>query len=217
VDKSQVRLASLAGLAAGATGILCLVLPFTAGISPLAGLRLAFGLEGDTLTLISITAPALLAIPIAAWQVRRIYVPVPAPLEMALAYALAGACLLLIIPASVFVIGDGGLDSVLRRFAALAVCWFAVIGVVGLLIRNRARSVPPGIGAEVFLLLAYLPNALLCLVLFAYWEFVFGPTWMWDSGAWLMIVTCVLLVTSALLRLRGLDAPGRVDCGHSIH
>jgi len=210
-------LCRLPGLAAGASGILCLVLPFTAGISPLEGLILAFDLEGDTLTLISITAPPLLAVPIAAWEIRRIFAPVPTTREMALAYVLATVCMLLIVPAGVFAIADGDQGLVPSRLSALAASWFAVVGNVGLLLWNRARAVLRGTRAEVFLLLAYLPNALFCLITFAYWEFIFGPTWMWDIGAWLMIVTCLLLVTRAILLLSGPDVPQRVESGHSMH
>ena len=82
--------------------------------------------------------------------------------------------------------GEQAADAV--RVIALLVYWCSAAGNVSLLVRNRLRDVAPGVVAEVYLLLGYLPNALYALIFFSYgpW-FGFGPSWGWDAGACLTL------------------------------
>ena len=197
------------GIVAGIAGLFALVAPFTAGTSPIGGMLLAYQLDYDGMFLFSISAPALLAIPIAMWQVRRIFVPEPSALEITLAYLFATSAMLPVLGAS-FLAGLAwrGDDYPLYR-SALAVDWCAVIGNCILLIKNRRDEQAPGVSAEVFLLLGYIPNAMFILIFFSYWTFIFGPTWGWDFGAYVVLTTCVLYGAQAFLLLRR----GEADVG----
>lgn len=196
------RIAFVRG-AAAATGLLALVTPFTADISPAEGMLLALGVEGDALFLFAVSAPALVALPIAVWQVRRAFFGAATKIEVALAYLFSVMAMLPVLVVSSLAFSGGEQSGSLSGVSALTIYWVTVTANVGLFVRNRLKQVPPETCAETFLLLAYIPNALYALTVFSYWGLVFGPSWMWDVGAYIALTTCVVYVflASALLRL----------------
>ena len=195
------RIAFVRGVAAVA-GLIALVIPFTAAISPIEGMFLAVEIEGDGLFLFVVSAPAFLAIPIALWQIRRIFFGTATNTEVALAYLFSAVAMLPVLVVSYLAFSGGERDSSFLYFSALAVYWVAATLDVGLLVRNRLRRLPPEICAEVFLLLAYVPNSLFALIVFSYWGMVFGPSWMWDVGAYVVLATCVTYVVQASMVIR---------------
>jgi len=190
------------GLISGATGIIALFIPFTAGISPLDGVVSGLEVESDGLFIFSISAPSLLAIPIAAWQLRRIWFPDPEKLETLLACLFSTVSMLPVLMASSRAIAEMELRADLLGVCAVVVYWLAVIANIGLFVRNRIRGRPPGTTVEVFLLLGYVPNALFALIVFSYWGIVFGPHWMWDTGAYVVSATCIMYTAQAFWLLR---------------
>jgi len=190
-------------LAAGALGIAALFLPFASAVSPLEALQLSFELEGDGFFLFSISAPTLLAVPIALWQVRRLFVPAPSQREIALAYGFGTLAMLPVMSTSVLVLTEGGDAATPTSIAALALEWCAVLANLALLARNRkVRTHPTGIAAEAYLLLGYVPNALYALVFFSYWSFIFEPGWAWNIGAYVVLATCLACIAQTVSLLR---------------
>lgn len=191
----------LLGWVSAAAGVGALVTPFVGGVSPLNGM--GFGLRGEGIFLFAVSAAALLAVPIAVWQVRRTWVPVPGKLERALAYLFSSAAMSPVLIASAFTFTAPDPGASLMSILALAVAWCAVAGNLLVSYRSRVGGKPPAIRAEVFLLLGYLPNALYALIVFSYASlFSFGPSWLWDRGAYLVLVTCVLYTVQVVLLLR---------------
>lgn len=194
---------TLVAVGGSAAGLLALGLPFIGNISPIGALVLAHNLEGsDAPALLALAAPALLAIPIALWSAARIFVPTPRAFERRAAYLCASAAMLAIVPMTLLAFGAQVLEDFLG-IAALTLYWAAAVVNLGILARNRTRRLPPGVTAEVFLLLAYLPPALYALALFSFTEFFSSePYWVWRSGAYTVLATCVLYVAQASLRMR---------------
>lgn len=192
---------NLIGLLAGASGVVALVTPFFAGVTPLQAIRL--GLDGEGVFVFAIAGASHLAIPIAAWQVRRLVVPAPVRAEIVVAYLLSTVAMLPVLIVSVLALSGGEQAADAVRVIALLVYWCSAAGNVSLLVRNRLRDVAPGVVAEVYLLLGYLPNALYALIFFSYgpW-FGFGPSWGWDAGAYVVLTTCVLNAAQVVLLLR---------------
>jgi len=191
----------LIGLVAGTSGVVALVTPFFAGVTPLQALRL--GLDGEGVFVFAMAAASHLAIPIAAWQVRRLVVRSPVRAEILVAYLLSTVAMLPVLIVSVLALSGGEQAADAVRVIALLVYWCSAAGNVSLLVRNRLRDVAPGVVAEVYLLLGYLPNALYALIFFSYgpW-FGFGPSWGWDAGAYVVLTTCVLNAAQVVLLLR---------------
>jgi hypothetical protein len=194
---------------ASALGVVALWLPFIDQISPLDAIAMSPGLEGDELLLFSIATPALLAVPIALWNLARLVSPVPTAAERRGAYTLSTAAMALVLPISALTLAGGELLEPLP-VTALAAAWLAVLANVGLSVRNRASGIAAGIAAETYLLLGYLPGALYALILFSYAPFFSSePYWLWRSGAYAVLATCALYVTQAVLRLRRAAARNR--------
>ncbi len=191
----------LIGLVAGTSGVVALVTPFFAGVTPLQALRL--GLDGEGVFVFAMAAASHLAIPIAAWQVRRLVVRSPVRAEILVAYLLSTVAMLPVLIVSVLALSGGEQAADAVRVIALLVYWCSAAGNVSLLVRNRLRDVAPGVVAEIYLLLGYLPNALYALIFFSYgpW-FGFGPSWGWDVGAYVVLTTCVLNAAQVVLLLR---------------
>ena len=197
----------LIGLISGATGVLALFAPFSWDKSPVGAILFVLS-SGTDRDLLWIAPPALLAIPIAVWQVRRLVTPQPSHAETVIAYILSTISMLPVLIIS----GDylkHAQDIVISRLedviqiAALIVYWCAVVGNVSLLVRNRRHRVPAGVVAEAYLLLGYLPNALYALIAFS------SPWWDWDWGAYIVLATCALYVAQVLSLLRSGSSPSR--------
>jgi len=209
-------LMKLTAVAGSATGLIALGLPFIGDISPLGALELAHELgETDGPAVLALAAPALLAIPIALWNAARMIAPTPGALERRAAYVCASAAMFAIVPMIVLAVDAQVLEDFLG-VASLALYSAAVVANVGLLARNRARRLGPDVTAEVFLLLAYLPPALYALALFSFTEFFSSePYWVWRSGAYTVLATCVLYVAQASLRMREAAAQAQVPTSRS--
>lgn len=201
----------LMGLISGAVGVLALFTPFSWDESPVGAILFVLSSKTDT-GLLWIAPPALLAIPIAVWQVRRLVTPRPSQAETVIAYILSTISML-----PVLIISGKYLRYALHivtprledmiQIVALIVYWCAAAGNVSLLFKNRLHGVPACVVAEVYLLLGYLPNALYALIAFSYGSL--PPGWGWDWGAYIVLATCVLYAAQvlSLLRSRKLPAP----------
>jgi len=123
----------LIGLISGATGVLALFVPFSWDKSPVGAILFVLS-SGTDRDLLWLAPPALLAIPIAMWQVRRLVTPQPSHAETVIAYILSTISMLPVLIIS----GDylrhahdivtRGLESVLP-IAALIVYWCAAFGM----------------------------------------------------------------------------------------
>ena len=216
----------LMGLISGAAGVLALFVPFVPEISPVRAMLIGLSSTADR-DLLWIATPSLLAVPIAAWQVRRLVAPLPMRAESILAYILSTISMLPVFIVSIMIIKNAKLDSGqiedLIQIAALIAYWCAAAGNVILLVRNRRHGVAAGVVAEVYLLLGYLPHALYALIAFSYWGFIGEPSWNWDWGAYIVLAACVLYTTHVLSLLRSCKLPstptrpGRLSMGVICH
>ena len=202
----------LMGLISGATGLLALFAPFSLDISPVRAMLIALSSKGDRY-LLWIAGPSLLAIPIAAWQVRRLATPLPTRAETIVTYILSTISMLPALVVTVLVLAGKEQGANALMIAALIAYWCAVAGNVSLLVRNRLHRAAAGVVAEVYLLLGYLPHALYALIAFSYWSFMgfAPPIWSWNWGAYVVLATCILYVAQVLSLLRS----GRPASCHS--
>jgi len=197
--------ANLFGVVGAALAVIALALPFTGGADPL---RVSMA---DTFLLWqALAGSALLAIPIAGWQLRRLRSSPPWRFEIALAYVLSLAAM----APALYWSAWGAMEAWGRPeepifCAGLLASWglFACNGI--LLVRNIRHDVVPHVTAEVFLLGGYLPNALFALLLFypfygrtggpnlRQWFFFFG----WDIGAYVVLAACIAFVVRIVMLL----------------
>ncbi len=183
----MARRERVAALVLALPGVVAPFLSFTYHISPLKTI-----VEFGSGRLWVLGAPFFLAMPIAAWQVRRCAVGRLSPIEIALAYFFATAAMLPVLVGTAIALSDSELPPlVLVVLAGLG-------GVVGanvlLLVRNLVRRVPNQVTAEVFLLGGYMPNAVLCLL---------GLAHDWNVGAYVVLIACIAYLLTIILRLRG--------------
>lgn len=203
----------IVGVISGVLGLIAIVTPFYMHwLSPLFAIIFALrGSEGEeSIFIFSIAAPFLLAIPITVWQVRRVFVPSPTKVETVLAYILSTTAMLPVFILSVitFLGHSEYWQEITLSITALLVYWFGAIGNLVLLFKNRVSGRAPGVIAEVFLLLGYLPNALYALIGFSYGSIFWSdPMWLWGIGAYVVLTTCVLYAAQVVLLLRDGKAP----------
>lgn len=87
------------------------------------------------------------------------------------------------------------------KFTVLVVaCWLLLIANVLLILRNRWARLSREARAEAFLLGGYLPNAILCLVMFYPQEQLFSSGL--QVGAYLIAIVSTGYVVSIVLALR---------------
>lgn len=142
-------------------------------------------------------APFFLAVPIAAWQARRLVAGRLSAPEVACAYALATAAMLSTLVFTILpFLKESGPDPA-EVLAYMFPCWLLVAVNALLLARNLRQYLAPETPAEMFLLGAYLPNAVLCLTAFALgeWKHI-------GAGTPVTIVACIGYVVSIALALR---------------
>lgn len=151
-----------------------------------------------------LAAPSLLAIPIAIWQVRKLFAGHVTSFEFSAIYVLATAAMISVLGFTMLLLWEKGF-ALLRDIKIVAIiflpCWLLIIANLALLWRNHARSIVPDSRAEGLLLGAYLPNAVLSLLYFGFWD--------WSRlqvGAWIAAIACVAYVISIVLALRSDDA-----------
>jgi hypothetical protein len=183
-----------AALFLAAPGVLVLALPFASGLTPFDGLR-SFG---SILDVSPNAASAFLALPILAWQVRRFLSRPTTGVEIACALIIAAAAMLPVALETPFAFGqliDGRNflgRSPTRTALALASSW-TLIGVnVLLLVRANRCMASHELAAARFLVGAYLPNAVFCLVIF--------PDPPFQSGAIFGAVACVAYLSTMFLQ-----------------
>jgi len=202
------NLANLSGLVGAALGVIALVLPFTPNASPLAVLR-----PGTDLWAQELAGSALLSIPIAVWQLRRLRSSTPWTFEIVLAYVLSSAAMLPALGLSAqSAWGGWGQPEEAIWCAGLVACWGLAACNGALLVRNIRRHVVPHVIAEVFLLGGYLPNAVFALVLF--YPFYGGPGkdpdlirhvfifTGWSVGAYVVLAACIAFLVKVVVILK---------------
>lgn len=202
---------NLFGLAGAALGVIALALPFTGhlfeGVSPIEVLWH----DADSWAQM-LAGSALLSIPIAFWQLRRLSSSTPLPFEIALAYVSSTTAMLPVLALSTqYAWYSWGQPEQAISCGGLVACWGLATSSGILLVRNIRRRIGPHVTAEVFLLGGYLPNAVYALVLF--YPFYGGlekdPHGLrhlfistgWSVGAYVVLATCIALVVRIVVLL----------------
>lgn len=188
--------ARIAALLLALPGVVALFLPFTQDTSPLDEI-LSFG---QFFNFSQLAAPAFLAIPIVAWQTRRLFVQRLSVSEITAAYVLSTGAIVSVLAFTVLLLKDEP-DMPGFGAAAIGLCWALVVANALVLMRNLAKGVTREAAAEVFLLGGYLPNAVFCLILFGR-----GQWSRLEIGALFVLIACVGYVASIVLALRSEDA-----------
>lgn len=188
-------------MALSVPGLLVIVLPFVGSTSPLDVLRPPFGLGNALFPLWSLAAGSLLAIPITLWNVRSMFPVGPSVFEQVLAIILSAAAmspLCWTAPA----IWDASLDP--AEILLLQAIPIALVLInVAWLARSLLKKQPFRVAAERFMVLGYLPNAVLALLMFQ------GSL---ESGAAMAGIACACYLGMAVL-LSADRMPGREDVG----
>jgi hypothetical protein len=175
---------------AGATGIAALFMPFYWDVSPVAALSDFPQAKGTWM----VGAPFLLAAPIlvacAVWIARGRF----APIARAILYALAAAagCVTVALAALALRLSE---PSRLRTAVIVALATLTV-GLV-LLIKDRWRRTPHSFNPVVAMQVAYIANALFCLVYF-YGSLNIGLLADWEIGAYMAFATIVVYLAQMI-------------------
>ncbi len=160
-----------------------------------------------TCIIVLLPAPAFLALPIAAWQVRRLMGSRVSSLEVALAYALSAAAMLAPLLTILLMLAEPG---VVTNFWRRIFWWVVMLGPlcglgganVLLLVRNLRKRVPREVAAESFLLSSYFPFTILDLIFF--WP----PIQPLSISVLILVASVAYLLTIVfLLRGRRIDRP----------
>jgi hypothetical protein len=182
----------VAALLLALPGVVVLFLPFTENRSPLDALH-----EGSFALL---GAPFFLAIPIVIWQARKLIGRRVSSIEVAAAYVLSvGSMLSVLVFAALLSLGlkASDVDDLQGFLTTLAILGppflFALTNV--LVLRNLGKRMTRDCGVEIFIIGAYFPNAIFCLV-----EFSTGIFHL-DVGGHLAFVACVAYVITIVLTL----------------
>ena len=200
--------ANLSGLVGAALGVIALVLPFTPHATPLGVLHPGMDFWAQELA-----GSALLSIPIAFWQLRRLGSSTPSTFEIVLAYILSSAAMLPALELSAQAAwGWWAKPEEAIGCAGLVACWGLAACNGALLVRNIRHHVIPHVTAEVFLLGGYLPNAVFALVLFypfyggpdkdpylTHSVFIFSG---WAVGAYVVMAACIAFLVKIVVLLR---------------
>lgn len=166
--------------------VLVLFLPFGWGVYPHEGL-----LELSPLFLLA--APAFLALLILASTVRQLVGGALSKAEVWIAYGLASSTLVATVVFTIIPVYD---VVGWRWLIASASAWVSVLAVAALCVFNLRRRVPHAVNAHVCLLCAYLPNAIMAIVLFGVLRDL------WDVGAYVCMAAVAGYVLEIVLRVR---------------
>lgn len=173
-------------------GVIGLFLPVTTGESPLSAVRWFPAMAG----------PLFLSIIILAWQIRRLFKPTSSAIEVVLAF-MFGLGAIVLLP-SIFFVSDmisgafppeGGIEEEDIIYFIPYVLFYGppILLAVWCLAKRTTRQVAPG----VFLFAAYLPNAILSLLL----ALDFG----FQAGAYVVLLSCISYVTGIVFMLRSVS------------
>jgi hypothetical protein len=186
-----VLLLSLVGTAA-------LFLPFTSGVSPWYAVTNDKFLGGTFL----LGAPFFLSILILIWQARRLIVDRVTTGEIVLAYLLATAAMLPIARLlGMATIDLATIDHSVREPEGMALfiaVWLLLLANMLQLLRNLRPTLSREAATEAFLLGAYLPNAVFCLIAFYPRRFFSG----WQIGAYLVATVSLGYLAAIVLLSR---------------
>ncbi|MHC4249660.1 MAG: hypothetical protein ACYS9X_11085 [Planctomycetota bacterium] len=178
-------------IAGDITGVAVIFLPFFDGYSPIGVLADAWPGEWQFLV---ITLVPLLAVPVLASTVRQAMLGPLTKWEVRAEYALAFVALVSTAFLMLFLRTGGPGAGILRAVITPSVLVLAAGGAVVLAATRKGR-VPPATHAHVALLVAWMPNAMFCLLFF-------GRDGRWGAGFYLAIVTLVAYAIEATLRVR---------------
>lgn len=170
-------------------GVIGLFLPVTTGESPLSAVRWFPAIAG----------PLFLSIIILAWQIRRLFKPTSSAIEVVLAF-MFGLGAIVLLP-SIFFVSDmisGAFppeegDDIIYFIPYVLYYGPPILLAVWCLAKRTTRQVAPG----VFLFAAYLPNAILSLLL----ALDFG----FQAGAYVVLLSCISYVTGIVFMLRSVS------------
>jgi hypothetical protein len=201
------------GLVGAALGLAALLLPFADEKSPMKVLywvlreppwRVEWWYPAHL-----VAAPAFLAIPIAAYQVRRTTKSPPGRVAVALAYLFAGTAMLHVLIICLAILPSYSQVRVMlttppsyvtfswaevaSSLLAPIVPMLLVLANAVLLVRNRRNHLRRHDVAEIFLLGSYLPGAALAMLLLVHWL---------QFGAYVVLATSIVYVARAILLLR---------------
>jgi hypothetical protein len=201
--RPRLRETAFAFAAVPAVGVLAL--PFIKGVTPVLVLVEPYLWEWQALAPVVV---ACLAVPILASTVRQALFGAPTKWKVRAAYALALGALASTASLVVMLMGD---DAIIQLSAGVkaAGCpsaFLLAIGVAVVLVATRKGRIPPGTHAHVAMLVAWMPNAAFCILLFS-------QAYRLGAGYYLAVVAFVAYAVEATLRarsaLRGDGEPGR--------
>lgn len=192
----------IAALLLALPGLVAPFLSFTYFVSPMDTIRLAWFSRGDEAWILWILgvlgAPFFLSIPIATWQARRLFGGRLSAREVAAAYVLSIAAMISTLPFASSILLDAKAFSASGVLAPIIFWALFILANVALLWHTRAKHMASETSAEVFLLGAYLPNAVFCLIGFGgndSWAFL-------QIGAWVALIASLGYLISIALTLR---------------
>jgi hypothetical protein len=174
-------------------GVAAILLPFTAGVSPLRVVMDAVGLDfrGSAADYIWLAIPFFVAIPTLDWQIARARATRIGWKRVFVGHAVAVAAI-----ASVLVTAlQSASESLAEAWPFLLPALAAVVVWGALVARAFRRKRPADEIVGVSMNSAYLPNAILCLVVFRGAGMFNG----WQVGAWVTLVACVCAVIHIVL------------------
>ncbi|MHC4250816.1 MAG: hypothetical protein ACYS9X_16950, partial [Planctomycetota bacterium] len=189
---SRLRETAFAVAAVPAVGVLAL--PFVKGVTPALVLVEPYLWECQALAPVVV---ACLAVPILASTVRQALFGPLTRWEVRAAYALALGALAATASLVVMLMGD---DAIIQladgvKAAGCPSAFLLAIGVAVVLVATRKGRVPPGTHAHVAMLVAWMPNAAFCILLFS-------QAYRLGAGFYLAILAFVAYAVEAGARVR---------------
>ena len=176
--------------ALGLVGIVIPFLPFTEHISPLQAVEVVAKPEDFMpVTIAFLGGPFFLAILVSIASLRLVVFGKPSRSELAIEYcsSMIAACATLFI--TIDIIASKSTEP--TDWYSLAVAWASIALGIALVLRSWRNGVASGLIAVASMQIAYVANALLCLVLFFLYQ---G----WQIGAKLTLFTLVVYVVQVL-------------------
>ncbi len=167
-------------------GVVALFLSFTYSTSPWDVIREeVFTRDSSSrLQLFYVSFPFFLSIPICLWSIRILFNNQLSKAEIVTAYLLATFALI-----SNLFITIPAIDELeeIYDILTLFITWISVLFSILIVANNMRRLVPQVINVPISLHLAYLPNAIFCLL-------VFSDDGGLEKGAYLVIFTSIVYI-----------------------
>ena len=174
-------------------GVAAILLPFTEGVSPLRVVMNAAGLDFRYGDYIWLAVPFFVAMPILDWQIARARATRIGWKRVFVGHAVAVAAI-----ASVLVTAfQLASESLSEAWPFLLPALAAIVAWGALVARALRRKRPAHEIVGVSMNSAYLPNAILCLVVFGMsGAGMFGG---WQVGAYVTLIACVWSIIQIVL------------------